>query len=65
MSEKKLMVGHKLRRLRQEHGLTQAQMADEIGISTSYLNLIERRSGRRRAGRAWGNLKSRRVSRGA
>ena len=42
MREKKLMVGHKLRRLRKEHGLTQAQMAEEIGISTSYLNLIER-----------------------
>ncbi len=42
MREKKLMVGHKLRRLRKEHGLTQAQMAEEIAISTSYLNLIER-----------------------
>ncbi len=35
------MLGHKLRRLRREQGRTQAQMASAIGISTSYLNLIE------------------------
>jgi predicted transcriptional regulator/transcriptional regulator with XRE-family HTH domain len=34
-------VGGKLRRLRQERQLTQAQMAEQLGISGSYLNLIE------------------------
>ncbi len=42
MSDQKLFVGPRIRRLRKEHGLTQARMADELGISTSYLNLIER-----------------------
>ncbi len=35
------MLGHKVRRLRRERGLTQAQMAEMLGISPSYLNLIE------------------------
>ena len=34
-------IGGKLRRLRQERRLTQAQMAAELEISASYLNLIE------------------------
>lgn len=42
MAERKLMVGQRVRRLRQDRGLTQSQMAEQIGISTSYLNLIER-----------------------
>ena len=42
MSDKKLMVGQRVRRLRRERGLTQAEMARQLGISTSYLNLIER-----------------------
>ncbi len=33
-------LGYKVRRVRREHGLTQARMADALGISTSYLNLI-------------------------
>lgn len=37
----KPMVGHKIRRLRTELGLTQSDMAAAIGISASYLNLIE------------------------
>ncbi len=40
--EQKLFIGHKVRRLRQLNRLTQAQMADDIGVSASYLNLIER-----------------------
>jgi predicted transcriptional regulator/DNA-binding XRE family transcriptional regulator len=35
------MLGHKVRRLRRDYNLTQAQMADQLGISPSYLNLIE------------------------
>ncbi len=34
-------LGYKVRRVRRERGLTQARMADALGISTSYLNLIE------------------------
>jgi len=41
MSDKKAMLGHKVRRLRRDLKLTQAQMAEELGISASYLNLIE------------------------
>lgn len=36
------MLGHKLRRLRQDQGLTQAALAEQLAISPSYLNLIER-----------------------
>lgn len=39
--EKKTMLGHKVRRLRREHSLTQAEMAEQLEISPSYLNLIE------------------------
>jgi len=39
--DKKAMLGHKVRRLRREHHLTQAEMAEQLGISPSYLNLIE------------------------
>jgi predicted transcriptional regulator/transcriptional regulator with XRE-family HTH domain len=37
----KTLLGNKLRRLRQERQLTQKQMAEQLGISASYLNLIE------------------------
>jgi predicted transcriptional regulator/DNA-binding XRE family transcriptional regulator len=35
------MIGRIVRRLRQEQGLTQQSLAARLGISTSYLNLIE------------------------
>ena len=38
---KKAMLGHKIRRLRREHDATQAEMAERLGISPSYLNLLE------------------------
>ena len=38
---KTMQIGGKLRRLRQERRLSQSQMAAELGISPSYLNLIE------------------------
>ncbi|MBV7267229.1 helix-turn-helix domain-containing protein [Erythrobacter ani] len=42
MIEKALLAGPALRRLRKREGLTQAAMAASLGISPSYLNLIER-----------------------
>ena len=41
-----IQYGSRIRRLRQSHGLTQAALADRLGISTAYLNLLE--NGRRR-----------------
>ncbi|HEV2162250.1 MAG TPA: short-chain fatty acyl-CoA regulator family protein [Stellaceae bacterium] len=41
MAARKTLLGQKIRRLRQDRGLTQQQMAAELGISASYLNLIE------------------------
>ncbi|WP_419808062.1 helix-turn-helix domain-containing protein [Sphingomonas sp.] len=38
----KVLAGHAVRRLRRRSGLTQAAMAEALGISPSYLNLIER-----------------------
>ncbi len=40
--EKKVFAGPRVRRLRRERNLTQARMAADLGISASYLNLIER-----------------------
>ena len=37
----KVMIGHKLRRLRATLKLSQSDMAAELGISASYLNLLE------------------------
>jgi predicted transcriptional regulator/DNA-binding XRE family transcriptional regulator len=42
MAERKIFAGGRLKRLRQRLGLSQTQMASEIGVSPSYLNLIER-----------------------
>jgi hypothetical protein len=41
-SQRKLFLGARLKRLRRERGLNQSQMADELGISGSYLNHLER-----------------------
>src|SRR5580704_10265837 len=41
-SGKKLFVGPRLRRIRQQLGLSQPQMAEGLEISPSYINLIER-----------------------
>lgn len=38
---KTLKLGAKIRRLRRASGMTQAQLAGKLGISASYLNLIE------------------------
>ena len=42
MTDKKIFAGISLRRLRQARDLSQAAMAEALGISPSYLNLVER-----------------------
>lgn len=42
MAESSILAGPAIRRLRRKEGLTQAGMAARLGISTSYLNLVER-----------------------
>ena len=42
MAEKKLFAGARLKSLRKQMGLTQVKMAADIGVSASYLNLMER-----------------------
>lgn len=42
MAETKIFVGPRVRRIRSRLNLTQTAMASELGISPSYLNLIER-----------------------
>ena len=41
-SQEKLFAGARLRRLRKELGQTQAQFAESLNVSPSYLNLLER-----------------------
>ena len=38
---RKVFAGGRIKRLRRDLGLTQAAMAEELGVSASYLNLIE------------------------
>ncbi|HUO12641.1 MAG TPA: short-chain fatty acyl-CoA regulator family protein [Caulobacteraceae bacterium] len=40
--ERKLFLGPRLRRLRRDLGLTQTRMAEDLGVSPSYLNYLER-----------------------
>lgn len=42
MADQKLFAGPRIRRIRNAKGLTQTAMAEGLGISPSYLNLIER-----------------------
>lgn len=42
MADQKLFAGHAVRRLRRQLLLTQAAMAEALGVSASYLNLVER-----------------------
>lgn len=42
MAERKIFAGARIRRVRNERALTQVAMAEALGISPSYLNLIER-----------------------
>ena len=41
-TERKLFLGARLKRLRRDLGLTQTRMAEDLGVSPSYLNLLER-----------------------
>jgi XRE family transcriptional regulator, fatty acid utilization regulator len=41
-SDRKLYLGPRLRMLRRELGINQTQMAEELGVSPSYLNHLER-----------------------
>jgi predicted transcriptional regulator/DNA-binding XRE family transcriptional regulator len=41
MAERKIFAGGKLRSLREQHRLTQAELAVRLGVSTSYVNQIE------------------------
>src|SRR5215469_7862436 len=40
--ERKLFLGPRLKRLRRELALTQTKMAEDLGVSPSYLNHLER-----------------------
>src|ERR1700744_3497498 len=40
--ERKLFLGPRLRRMRRDMGLTQTRMAEDLGVSPSYLNYLER-----------------------
>jgi predicted transcriptional regulator/DNA-binding XRE family transcriptional regulator len=42
VAERKIFAGARIRRIRNERALTQVAMAENLGISPSYLNLIER-----------------------
>ena len=42
IKSEKLLIGPRITRFRKTLGLTQARMAEDLGISTSYLNLMER-----------------------
>jgi len=42
MVQRKLFLGARLKRLRRDRGVNQSRMADELGISASYLNHLER-----------------------
>lgn len=42
LGDKKLFLGGRLKRLRRELGLTQSRMAEDLGVSPSYLNHLER-----------------------
>jgi predicted transcriptional regulator/transcriptional regulator with XRE-family HTH domain len=41
-ADRKLFLGARLKRLRRELGITQTRMAEDLGVSPSYLNLLER-----------------------
>ncbi|HEY0437871.1 MAG TPA: short-chain fatty acyl-CoA regulator family protein [Phenylobacterium sp.] len=40
--DRKLFLGARMKRMRRDLGLTQTRMAEDLGVSPSYLNLLER-----------------------
>ena len=40
--DRKLFLGARLKRLRRDLGVTQTRMAEDLGVSPSYFNLLER-----------------------
>lgn len=42
VTDRKLFLGARLKRMRRDLGLTQTRMAEDLGVSPSYLNLLER-----------------------
>src|SRR5512135_1024395 len=41
-TDRKLFLGARMKRLRRDLGHTQTRMAEDLGVSPSYLNLLER-----------------------
>jgi predicted transcriptional regulator/DNA-binding XRE family transcriptional regulator len=41
-ADRKLFLGARMKRLRRDLGITQTRMAEDLGVSPSYLNLLER-----------------------
>src|SRR3954462_1322919 len=41
-TDRKLFLGARVKRMRRDLGLTQTRMAEDLGVSPSYLNLLER-----------------------
>src|ERR1700757_4229341 len=41
-TDRKLFLGARLKRLRRDLGITQTRMAEDLGVSPSYLNYLER-----------------------
>ena len=41
-TDRKLFLGARMKRMRRDLGLTQTRMAEDLGVSPSYLNLLER-----------------------
>ena len=42
VGDKKLFLGARLKRIRRDLGITQVRMAQDLAVSPSYLNLLER-----------------------
>src|SRR3712207_1303765 len=42
IGSRKLFIGPRVKRLRRDMALTQTRMAEDLGVSPSYLNLLER-----------------------
>src|SRR3954471_24245834 len=41
-TDRKLFLGARMKRMRRDLGITKTRMAEDLGVSPSYLNLLER-----------------------